>query len=81
MIVSLAVAITTQLLLPFPWGLLTAISIFVIFPLAYRKYVFKGGSIFSIGKQGGVRWVCLTCGKQGKDSPCKRCGGKQFKTS
>jgi hypothetical protein len=79
MMVSLAVALTTQLLLPFPFGLIVAVSIFILFPLAYRRYVFKNGSIFTIKSK--LKMMCITCGKKSNDRNCKRCGGNIFKAS
>lgn len=80
LVVALAVGIGTQILLPFPFGLIIALSLFVAFPLLYRKYVFGNGSMFEM-KTNKVKWVCITCGKSGSHRFCKRCGGNQFKAS
>lgn len=84
---SLAISIGLQLLIPFPYGLIAALSIFVIFPLLLRKRYMgrmggygsgSGGGFFGMGSQGsgGVRYVCLVCNNRHKGGSCPRCGSK-----
>ena len=85
---SLAVSIGLQLVLPFQYGLVSALAIFIIFPLLLRKrYMAKmrgsggsgfglGGGLFGQGQGTGVRYVCLTCNHRFKGGDCPRCGSK-----
>lgn len=86
---SLAVSIGIQMVVPFPYGLIIALSLFIVFPLLIRrKYMNRmrggssdslGGGFFGLGsRQGGteVKYVCLVCNNRYKGGSCPRCGSK-----
>ncbi len=78
---SLAVSIGLQMLLPWPYGLITALAIFILFPLFLRRRALKrmgglgeGSGFF--GQSQGVKYICLTCSNRFKGGSCPRCGSK-----
>lgn len=82
---SLAVSIGLQMLLPFPYGLIAALAIFIVFPLFLRNRALKrmrgfggdagsGGGFF--GQSQGVKYICLACNNRFKGGSCPRCGSK-----
>ncbi|MFI5416413.1 MAG: hypothetical protein ACHQXJ_03590 [Nitrososphaerales archaeon] len=85
---SLAVSIGLQMLLPFPFGLIAALAIFIVFPLFLRNRAMKrmggmgsdggggagGGGFF--GQSQGVKYICLACNNKYKGGMCPRCGSK-----
>lgn len=84
---SLAVSIGLQMLLPWPYGLIAALAIFIVFPLFMRNRALKrmggfgtdtgagsGGGFFGQGQ--GVRYICLACNNRFKGGMCPRCGSK-----
>ncbi|MFM9875323.1 MAG: hypothetical protein ACKVN8_02965 [Nitrosarchaeum sp.] len=86
---SLAVSIGLQMILPFPYGLVAAMAIFILFPMLLRKrYANRikgtgdssgGGGFFGTNSSGGggVRYVCLVCRNTVKGDSCSRCGSRQ----
>ncbi|MCE2508052.1 MAG: hypothetical protein J4G04_01920 [Nitrosopumilaceae archaeon] len=86
---SLAVSIGIQMVLPFPYGLVVALALFIAFPLLIRRRYMNrmrgggsesaGGGFFGLGsRQGttGVKYVCLVCSNKFKGGSCPRCGSK-----
>jgi hypothetical protein len=88
---SLAISIGLQMVLPFPYGLVAALGIFIAFPLFLRKrYMSRmGGYGGNSGTRGGgffgmsspsdsisVKYVCLVCNNKHKGGICPRCGSK-----
>ena len=88
---SLGVSLGLQFILPFPYGLVAALALFLIFPLLIRRrYMSRmggygrsdssgGGGFFGLGSSGGgssVRYVCLVCNNKHKGGSCPRCGSK-----
>src|SRR5713226_4995077 len=81
---SLAVSIGLQMILPWPFGLMAALAIFIVFPLFLRNRALKrmggyggepgGGGFF--GQSQGVKYICLTCSNKYKGGSCPRCGSK-----
>ncbi len=80
---SLAVSIGLQMLLPWPFGLIAALAIFIVFPLFLRNRALKrmggmgseaGGGFF--GQSQGVKYICLACSNRFKGGICPRCGSK-----
>ena len=78
---SLAISIGLQMLLPWPFGLITALAIFIVFPLFLRKRALRrmggfgdGGGFF--GQSQGIKYICLTCSNKFKGGACPRCGSK-----
>jgi len=83
---SLAVSIGLQMILPWPFGLIAALAIFIVFPLFLRNRALKrmgggfggdqggGGGFF--GQSQGVKYICLTCNNRYKGGTCPRCGSK-----
>jgi len=83
---SLAVSIGLQMLLPFPFGLIAALAIFIVFPLILRNRAMRkmgglgsdgggtGGGFF--GQSQGVKYICLSCNNKYKGGMCPRCGSK-----
>lgn len=87
---SLAVSIGLQMILPFPYGLILALGIFVAFPLFLRRRYMsrmrgygtgRGGGFggffgMNQGEGGGVKYVCLACNHKHRGGSCPRCGSK-----
>ena len=87
---SLAVSIGLQLVLPFPYGLIVAIGLFISLPFILRQRYMsrmrgyggassRGGGFFGMGSSGNsstVRYVCLVCNNKHKGGSCPRCGSK-----
>lgn len=86
---SLAVSLALQFWLPFPIGLIVAVSLFIALPLLMRVIFTNrasgrgsqsmGGSFFGLGtKPSGatVNYVCLVCNNKYKGASCPRCGSK-----
>jgi hypothetical protein len=87
---SLAISIGLQMILPFPYGLIAALGIFIAFPLLLRRRYMNrmggaGGSsgtgtggFFGMGNPGSsaVKYVCLVCNNKHKGGTCPRCGSK-----
>lgn len=75
------------MILPWPFGLMAALAIFIVFPLFLRNRAMKrmggggfggdpggGGGFF--GQSQGVKYICLTCNNKYKGGSCPRCGSK-----
>ncbi len=87
---SLVISIGLQMILPFPFGLVAALAIFIAFPLFLRKRYMnrmrgyggeseRGGGFFGMNSQEGsgkVKYVCLVCNNKHKGGTCPRCGSK-----
>jgi hypothetical protein len=80
---SLAISIGLQMVLPFPFGLVIALGIFIAFPLVLRKKMmgrmggsggFGGGFFGTNQSTPTVKYVCLTCNNRFKGRECPRCG-------
>lgn len=92
LVISLAVSIGLQMILPFPYGLGAALAIFIAFPLFLRRRYMsrmrgyggsegsdfgRGGGFFGMGQgSGSVKYVCLVCSHKYKGGSCPRCGSK-----
>ncbi len=88
LLVSLAVSIGLQMVLPFPYGLAVALALFIMFPLILRRRYMNRlrgygdsrpgtGGFFGLGSGGStVKYVCLTCNHRYKGASCPRCGSK-----
>jgi hypothetical protein len=80
--VSLAISIGLQMILPWPFGLIAVLGIFMVYPLVLRHRAVSrmggpgtlGGGFFGQGQ--GFGYVCLTCGNRFKGATCPRCGSK-----
>ncbi|MDE1765290.1 MAG: hypothetical protein KGI27_03330 [Thaumarchaeota archaeon] len=83
--VSLAISIGLQMILPWPFGLVAAIAIFMLYPLILRNGTLKrmGGGMGSSTGGGflgnGIRYVCLVCSNKFNGILCPRCGSKMKK--
>ena len=83
--ISLAVSIGLQIAMPHPYGLITSLALFIMFPLIYIKIKLKqsGGA----GRFGGIEhdtkfeMLCMVCGKKSRKRQCSRCGSKAFRVS
>ncbi|MEK0345741.1 MAG: hypothetical protein QQN65_02775 [Nitrosopumilus sp.] len=88
---SLVISIGLQMILPFPFGLIAALGIFIAFPLFLRRRAMsrmggyggssetRGGGFFGLGSQEGsgkVKYICLVCRNKHKGGTCPRCGSK-----
>jgi len=71
------------MVLPFPFGLVIALGIFIAFPLVLRKKMmgrmggsggFGGGFFGANSDTPIVKYVCLTCNNRYKGRECPRCG-------
>ena len=89
--VIMGVSIGIQMLLPFPYGLILAIFLFIGLPMLIRRqYMSKmGGQGGGMGFFGGdqqptdkvtVKYVCLVCNMKHKGGECPRCGSKMQRT-
>lgn len=85
---SLGVSIGLQLLLPYPYGIFSALGIFLGFPFLLRKMqAAKFGTSFT-NKFGSNEYqekklvkTCMTCGNRTSNRLCKRCGSSSFRYS
>ena len=85
-----AISIGIQLILPFPFGLIVAIVLFIGIPLyLQRQYMNKmggqGSRMFDMFNQQPtdkvtVKYVCLVCNMKHKGGECPRCGSKLSRT-
>ena len=88
---SLAISIGLQMILPFPYGLMAALGLFIAFPMLLRRRYMnrmrgyggssetRGGGFFGMGSSEDsvkVRYVCLVCSNKHKGGTCPRCGSK-----
>ena len=87
---SLAISIGLQIILPFPYGLVIALALFIAFPMFMRRRYMSRmrgygsgrvpalGGFFGMGQGGGtgVRYVCLACNHKHRGGSCPRCGSK-----
>jgi uncharacterized paraquat-inducible protein A len=85
---SLAVSIGIQLILPHPFGIFTALGIFLAFPFLLRKMsAAKFGTSFTnkfgnySAQEAKLSKTCMTCGKQTSNRTCGRCGSRSFRYS
>ena len=85
--VSLAVSIGLQLLLPFPYGLIITLALFVMIPLFIQRRFrrMRGApsgidSFFGLGRSrtdtSNVKYSCLVCDNKFSGGSCPRCGSK-----
>lgn len=78
-----------QFYMPFPYGLIVAVSLFIALPLLIRVVFMNrasggrsqslGSGFFGLGPKPGagtVRYVCLVCSNKYKGGSCPRCGSK-----
>ena len=75
------------MVLPFPYGLIIALGLFIAFPLLLRRRYMsrlrgygdsgaRGGSFFGMGRSDTVKYVCLACNNRYRGGSCPRCGSK-----
>lgn len=75
------------MILPWPFGLIAALGIFIAFPLYLRKRYMRGVGGYGRGEgsrgffgfnsdQPIVKYVCLVCSHRFKGGSCPRCGSK-----
>ncbi len=85
LVVSLGVSLATQLILPYPYGLFVALSIFIMFPWLMKKMAISkyGGMAGKFGGMENAKMIktCMVCGSKAKGDHCNRCGSKSFKMS
>lgn len=77
---SLAISIGIQMVLPFPYGMITAIGIFMAWPIIIRygmmsKYV---SNKYSFMPKFKFEKHCISCGMKSSRDECSRCGSKSF---
>jgi hypothetical protein len=77
---SLVLSIGLQVLLPFPYGLIVAIGIFVALPQILGRVMKNKLKDLGFGIMGPpkIEKTCLVCGCKSKKAECPRCGSKQF---
>lgn len=81
-LVFLTAAILVQMLVPFPFGLMAALGLFITLPLIVKQYLLR-----YMGKNGGLSRLlppkfdktCLKCGWKTKKDVCPRCESRQFR--
>lgn len=71
---SLAISIGLQLLLPYPYGFIAALGVFIMIPL-FQRYKVRG--VFKLER--GFTKRCGVCGAKSSDRQCGRCGSRQFR--
>ncbi len=78
------------MILPFPYGLMAALGLFIAFPMLLRRRYMnrmrgyggdsetRGGGFFGLGSGSSTRisYVCLVCNNKHKGGACPRCGSK-----
>ena len=74
LIISMAISIGIQLILPYPYGVITALGFFVAFPIIYKKLRLDG-----IMAGNGVAKRCGVCGARSSGRQCGKCGSSQFR--
>lgn len=77
---SLILSIGLQLILPFPFGLIVALAIFILLPAILNRIMKnKFGDIgFSQTGPRKMDKTCLRCGLKTNKAQCHRCGSQQF---
>lgn len=80
---SLAVSIGIQLALPYPYGLVVSLGLFMVFPFIYRKIMANkyGTNWDGYTTSTKMKKTCTICGNGTKGDQCRRCGSRQFKMS
>ncbi|MDE1830531.1 MAG: hypothetical protein KGI25_09430 [Thaumarchaeota archaeon] len=80
-LVSLAISMGLQMILPYPFGLIAAIAVFALYPLILRNRTLSkmsgmgsGSGSFMQGQS--LKYVCLACNNRFKGAMCSRCGSK-----
>ena len=91
LVISAAISIAIQMVIPFPYGLIVVLGIFILFPLLMRRrYMSRlrgyggegsgpggGGGFFGMNSStSSVKYVCLVCNNRFKGGSCPRCGSK-----
>lgn len=77
---SLAVSIGIQMALPYPYGLIASLGLFMVFPFIYRKIMKERlGGGYGYTKEVKLTKSCTVCGHKSKGDTCSRCGSHQFK--
>jgi hypothetical protein len=77
---SLVLSIGLQMLLPFPYGLIMAIGIFIALPQILGRIMknkLKDLGFSTMGPPKAQK-TCLVCGRKSNKAQCSRCGSKQF---
>ena len=83
MIFLTVLALGIQFLLPFPFGLIVAITIYALSPkitkIVMGKRLEKAG-VYTMGNlpKTTIQKYCMACGLKCKDSTCNRCGSHRF---
>lgn len=77
-----AIGIIIQMILPFPYGLISALVLFVSLPAITKRFIIKyaekkGG--FSSLMPSKFEKICLRCGWKTKKDTCPRCESRQFR--
>lgn len=83
---SLAISIGLQMIIPWPYGLIAALGIFIAFPLLLRRRMMGrvggygrggiGSGFFGLNQGTAVKYSCLVCNNRFKGATCPRCGSK-----
>jgi len=89
--ISFGISIAISMLVPFPVSLLAIIGIFILLNFYMRNRMLRrmgmgiGGMFGSISSSSSmfgdssVKYYCMTCGTQHKQTSCPKCGSKMKK--
>lgn len=80
-VLSLVASIIVQIVFPWPFGLMVALTIFIVAPLISSMIIKKklGSFGFTNTYIPKMEKRCIACGKTTKKPVCPRCGSNQFK--
>ena len=95
MAISLGISIAISMLVPFPISLVVIISVFILFNFYMRNRMMRKmgmgtggtGGIFNSmsssmaggGANSSLKYYCMSCGAQHKQSACPNCGSRMKK--
>lgn len=86
--ISLGISLTLSFLLPFPMSLVVIIAVFVLLNFYMRRRLMQrtrtkvrgkfstDSSSFRDKESSSVKYSCMNCGMQHKDTSCPNCGSK-----
>jgi hypothetical protein len=82
--ISFGISLTISILLPFPLSLAIIFGVFILLNMYMRRIMLKrmnriSGSMsamFNTSNGSTLKFYCMACGKQHKETACPKCGSK-----
>lgn len=82
--ISFGISLTISILLPFPLSLAVIFGVFILLNMYMRRIMLKrmnriSGSmsaIFNTSNGSTLKFYCMACGTQHKETTCPKCGSK-----